>query len=98
MLFVFLSLVFTIHALVFLRQYLRDKKKVYYLLTSLGFVFLLAFYGHEAFVQLARSQMHHDWMYYIRISGIALCAVSVPILLRRLYSWVRSRLVQRSRA
>jgi uncharacterized membrane protein YozB (DUF420 family) len=97
-LFVILSLIFAVHGLVFLRQYRRSKRQFYYLATSLGFALLVIFYGNEGYTQLAQSGTHHGWMYYVRISGIALCAVSLPILIKRLYLWAKGRIFARSQA
>jgi hypothetical protein len=94
--FLVLVLVFVIHAGVFLRQFLCNKRQFYFLVTCLGFILLTSFYGYLVYAQYSHTSTYSDWTRYLRFSGIALCAVSLPILAKRLYFWFKSRFAHQS--
>ncbi len=93
---IILIVIFAIHAVVFLRKYLHNKRQYYYFVTSFGFVLLIVYYGYHALTEYLEFIMYSDWTHYLRFSGIALCVVSLPFLAKRLYFWFLSRFAHRS--
>lgn len=85
-----LTLIFAIHATVFLRSYLRNRRSIYFLVTFGGFVLLTVFYAARATASFVELD-YPAWFGCLRWCGIALCAVSVPFLVARLYARLRQK-------
>ena len=87
--------VFAVHAVVFLRQYMKRPDRMHYVLLVAGFTHLLAYYVYRSWAYYTQWGADLVWMSYLRWSGIAICALGTPPLVVNLYSRIRAKVGRR---
>ena len=96
MTFLFLAVVFAVHALVFVRLYSRHPERIHLILTVSGFVHLALFYGYRAYAYFEHPTIYLDWATYLRWSGAVMSIIGLPPTAKLIYARVRARMGRRS--
>lgn len=88
--YLFLAILFLVHALLFFRAYRRNPHRIHLLLTISGFIHLTLFYSYRAWAYFTHPAVFLDWVGYLRLSGAAMSLIGLPPLLKTLYIKVRA--------